>query len=190
MASRQEFAAVMAYLGAAVGKDPTREQAEVYYDLLGNLPGPVLQQAARRAAMEHKICTLPPPGLIREHANAVAGRADATALADGWAKVRAFARRWEYWLTEGNPTDPKTLARMAADRAAIPPLALRAAEAYGWRTIVESNPEVAFAHFRQLHESLDVPARREALMPPVAEMPAALSGRLRLHAIGEMDDVA
>jgi hypothetical protein len=169
-----EFAKVMAVLVAGTGaKEPTPEQLDVYYQLLADLPINVLQTAAARALIEHRYPSLPPVGLIRQHAVAVTTPESTSTIADGWAAVQAFAIRWQYWLTEGVPSDPKTLANMEAWRATIPPTALRAAQSYGWQNIIEADGSVAFAHFRQLHESLDKRRQQEEALPPSVRTPAA-----------------
>lgn len=163
MSTRKEVAMVMAFLGSLTGKEPTVEQIEAYNLMLAHLPADVLQRAAQRAAAEHQYPTIPPVGLILKHAGIAIE--PPTALAEAWLAVRAFAARWEYWLTEGLPTHEKTLAKFKADRAALPPLARKAADAYGWPALVATETGIAFAHFRQLYESLDGPARREAALP-------------------------
>jgi hypothetical protein len=172
MATKVEFASIMAYLGAAVGKEPTADQARVYFDLLGDLPMPVLEVAAKRALLGQTVPVLPLPGVIRQHAAAGAG--PGVPLADAFAAVRAFAARWYPWLCDGLPTDPKTRARFDAHLASLPENARRAAEAYGWPALVTTEPGVSFAHFRQLYESVDGPARRDAALPPAARDVAAI----------------
>lgn len=173
MATRREVAAVMVFLGSLTGKEPTAEQIEAYNLMLAHLPADALQRAAQRAAAEHQYPNLPPVGMILKHAAAF--DQPATALAEAWASVQAFVRRWEYWLTEGLPTAKKTLAEYHAARAALPTLARQAADAYGWAALVTTETGIAFAHFRQLYESLDKPARTEAALPPSVRSPAVAS---------------
>jgi hypothetical protein len=218
VATRQEFAAVMAYLGSAVGKEPTREQAEVYFDLLGDLPTDALQLAAKRAALEHKIATLPPAGLIREHAAALAAKLPRP-VAESWQAVSELAGRLatlgylpergpigrflddseqqtrrnpeRMGRTELQPFEQARLDRIGRIRQRLDALgrvAVAAADAYGWRAIVDTDAGIAFAHFRQLYESLDKPTRQEAALPPPLRTgaAAAIVGSIgKMPALGE-----
>lgn len=167
-----EFAKIMAVLVAGTGSPKaTPEQLDVYYETLRDLPLETLRTAALRALMDHKFPSLPPIGLIRQHAATVSGDLPSP-IADAWASVKRFATRWEFWIIEGMPTYEKTLAEYRCDLAALPPIARQAATAYGWRAIIETETGVAFAHFRQLYESLDRPARQEAALPPSVRVPA------------------
>jgi hypothetical protein len=185
VASRAEFAEIMAYLGAAVGKEPTAEQCEVYFDLLGHLDADVLRQAVRRAVHEHKISTIPPVGMIAAHARDLTQ--PPTPIAAAWGQVRVTALRWSNWLLDGSPTDEKTLARMHADMASLPPAALAAAVAYGWENILRAEPGVAFAQFQRNYESLAGRERTEAALPPAARLPKQVAGII--GAIGRLEGV-
>jgi hypothetical protein len=194
MASRDEFAQVMAYLGAAVGKEPTDQQCEVYFDLLGHFDIDVLRQAVRRAVHEHKIATIPPVGVIAAHARDLTQPPLQTA--EAWEQVRSFAVRWSCWFLDGLPTHPETLRRFEAGLANLPPQARAAANAYGWRTILETDPGVAFAQFRGVYESLAGRERTEAALPPAARLPKSVAGvvgeigRLRAADLGRREPAA
>lgn len=174
MISRVEFAAIMAYMGAAVGKEPTEEQAEVYFDLLGDLSSTVLHAAVKRAVIAHKFPTLPPVGLIRECASALAGDQSAP-VGDAWRSVLRFVQKWGRWLDEGLPTHAKTKADFDADYNQIPELARRAAEAYGWESIDKTESKVAFAHFRQIYESMATRRETESALPEPLKTPVPLT---------------
>lgn len=171
--SRVEFAEIMAVLAASVGKPPPQEQVLVYFEALGHWPANVLRAAALRALMEHQINTIPPVGLVAKHARELTS--PGMPLATAWAKVRAVAERWSFWLTGEMPTDEKTRERMQADIDALPPAALGAARSYGWAAILDTPPAVAFAHFQRNYESLGQVERREAELPPAARLTPELS---------------
>lgn len=180
MASRVEFAQVMAVLAASIGRRPEEvpaSQAEVYFGLLGHLPGDVLEAAALRAVASHKVHTIPPAGLIAEHAAAV--MAPPLPAAEAWERVRSFAVRWSCWLLDGLPTHPETLRRLESEMAALPPAARAAAKSYGWRTILEADLGVAFAQFRGVYEAMAGRERTEAELPPAARLPREVEGVVR-----------
>lgn len=171
---RDEFAKVMAYMAAAVGKDPTTAQTQVYFDLLCDLPLAALQAAAKRALIAHKFPTLPPVGLIRECASALAGDQSAP-VGDAWRSVLRFVQKWGRWLDEGLPTHAKTKANFDDDYNQIPKLARRAAEAYGWEAIDKTESKVVFAHFRQIYESMATRRETESALPEPLKTPVPLT---------------
>lgn len=185
MATPEGMAAATGFLVAMCGKEMPVEQVEGYNVLLKHLPDGLLMASCQRAMAEYQYPTIPPVGLILKHAAVL--DAPPTALAEAWRAVRLFVARWEYWLTEGLPTHEKTLAKFKADRAALPPLARKAAESYGWSALVTTETGIAFAHFRQLYESLDKPARTEAALPPSVRSPAIAS---LTGGIGQMPELA
>ncbi len=65
---RADFAKVCAYLATAVGKSMGELQAEVYYDVLGDIPYPVLCKAAQRAVIENEYHSIPTPAAVRQAA--------------------------------------------------------------------------------------------------------------------------
>jgi hypothetical protein len=197
MATPLEFAQVMAVLAGAIGKRPEdvpKVQADVYHEMLGHFPGDVLRAAAIRAMAEHRIHTLPPVGLIVAHARDLTQPPLQTA--EAWEQVRSFAVRWSCWFLDGLPTHPETLRRFEAGLANLPPQARAAANAYGWRTILETDPGVAFAQFRGVYESLAGRERTEAALPPAARLPKSVAGvvgeigRLRAADLGRRDPAA
>lgn len=63
--TREEFGPIVLYLSSAVNREIPREQAEVYYDLLGDLPAAAVRAAVRRAFLESAYPTVPPVGTLR-----------------------------------------------------------------------------------------------------------------------------
>jgi hypothetical protein len=197
VASPDEFARVMRYLQASVGmvgdRQPPPEQVQVYFDLLGHWPFDVLMQAAQRAIAEHRYPNLPPVGLVAQHAQAILN--PPALVAEAWRQVLAVARKWDFWLIE-MPTQEDTLRRLRADMANLPPQARAAANNYGWRTILETDPGVAFAQFRGVSESLAGRERTEAALPPAARLPKSVAGvvgeigRLRAADLGSREPAA
>ncbi len=57
--TRTEFTKAMAYVGTAIGKPPTADQLEVYFDLLGDLDYGVLMLGVKRVLLEHRWANFP-----------------------------------------------------------------------------------------------------------------------------------
>lgn len=172
--TKAEFAPIIKYLAVGIGRDPTVDEIEVYFDLLGDLDAATAQQAARRAKLQHRYPNLPPPGLIRECAAALAGE-QAASVGDAWRAVLRFVQKWGRWLEDGLPTHARTKADFDADYNQIPELARRAAEAYGWESIDKTESKVAFAHFRQIYESMATRRETESALPEPLKTPVPLT---------------
>lgn len=67
--SRQQFAGIMAYMKTAChASEVTSNQAEIYFDLLCDLPYEVVLAASKLAVLSHPYPSLPPVSSIRRHA--------------------------------------------------------------------------------------------------------------------------
>lgn len=160
--TQTEFGTVMAYLSAGVGKAATLEQTRVYFDLLGDLPLPILQEAARRALMEHKYISLPPVGVIRGHAVSISGQR--TLGPNAWELALAAVRRY------GSLHETRGLATLPADVA-------EAVRAFGWRIICDATNEelgIVQTQFLKVYDTLGKRSEQTALMPPMTPACAAL----------------
>jgi hypothetical protein len=153
--TRKEFGCIIAYLAAASGKSPTQEQAEVYFDLLGDLPAEALQFAAKRALLESCYPVLPPVGTLRKLAVDAMNGADREPTPDeAWELVRRAIGRFGY-------------RREQAALDALPEGAVRrAAECLGWQSLCDSTePEICRAQYRKAYESLQSRRERQRLLP-------------------------
>ncbi len=151
--TRDECANVLAYLSAAVNKPVPREQAEVYFDLLADLPAAAVQAAARQALVESAYPTIPPVGTIRRLAVGACRGRELTAY-EAWGLVLEAIRRFGL--------DGKRRALES-----LPPVAAAAAEALGWKSLCDATEvETARAQFRQAFETLAGREQREASLPP------------------------
>ena len=143
--TKAQFATIAAYLSAGVSRTMGREQIDVYYDSLCDLPFPVLQAAARRAIQEQKENFLPAVGAIR----AIAAEVEHGMLpqaAQEWTAVRRAVSRFGY-------------PRKAEGLASLSPLARAAADSVGWDTLcIGENMGVLASQFRVAYENL---AKRE-----------------------------
>jgi len=166
--NRADFAKVMAYIVAATGKAIATETAEVYFDLLGELPAEALQFAAMRALLEACYPVLPPAGVLRKLALDAMNGADREPTADeAWELVRRAINAFGYM-------------REQQALAALPEGPVRrAAECLGWQSMCESTvEEVTRAQYRKAYETLAHRRQRQRLLPaPMIAM---------LERIGEM----
>lgn len=171
--TRAEFSIVLAFLAKGVGvKNTDAGQAEVYFDLLGDLPAPAVEEAARRALLEHKYPSLPPVGLIRQHAIAV-GK-ERTTGPEAWRLILAAVRRY------GAAGESRGLATLPADVA-------HGVRCFGWRVICDATDNelgIVQTQFLKVYSTLESSYDRKALMPPMGRACAALVGGIG-HAIEE-----
>lgn len=205
--TRQEFASIIAYLSAAVGKpiaEAEKERTlrlEVYFDLLGDLSVEVLKVAAQRVALSHKWATFPTPAEIREAA-AETARGDAKALtaADAWTLARKVAARYDpeiqgEYISNG-VRYPSHWAFVSKD---LPPLVVKAMDSFGVLSLVYSDDPagVVRGQFTKLFDQLNEAEKRHALLPAnVRQAIDAIGQRSTLPApvaqalpkIGVMDD--
>lgn len=65
-----EFLECMAVLALGVGKNMPANQADVWFQVLGDLTAEQLKQAVVRSLREHKFAGFPPMGVLREYAGA------------------------------------------------------------------------------------------------------------------------
>jgi hypothetical protein len=152
--TRDEFAPVVAYLSAAVGKVMPTDQAEVYFDLLQDLPAPLVARAVKRAVAESRYPTVPPVGTIRAVAAELAG-GSAPTWPEAWAAVCLAARRYGLHRRE-----------QALD--SLSPAVARAALAIGWQALCDAGPgdlDTLRAQFRDAYNALGARDEREQRLP-------------------------
>ena len=152
--TRPEFAAVLGYLGASCGKTVGEGTAEVYFDLLGDLPLPVLQAAARRAVLEAQYPVIPPVGVLRRLAvELLEGRNTLCDCQDAVCRVKAAVSRFGF---NGGEKARQTL----------PESVWKAVKAFGWRRLCDSTDgAIVWAQFRDCYEAMAGRERRERLLP-------------------------
>lgn len=153
-----EFAPVMAYAEAACGKTLSKEQAAVYFDLLGDLPRDALMAGVKRAALEHRYATVPPAGMIRELAmqSAVGTTSDLPA-----------AKAWELaWRAIGR-MDLEVPGSVDRAMSGLPSIVVDAIRAFGIPSLVYGREPVTVvrAQFTKIFEQLSAVERRHALLP-------------------------
>lgn len=149
---RVEFAKAMAVLTSGLNIRMPDPQAEVYFDLLRDLPLPALQIAVKRVLLEHRISTIPTIAEIRALAVEAISPPEIDAAGALWL-VREAVKRFGW-------------AQPAEALRSLPRRTRRVVSAIGWRSICESdNPEALRAHFFRLYESATRHDLRDGLLP-------------------------
>lgn len=139
--TKPQWATCAAYLCAGVGRPMGKEQAEVYFDALNDIPFEVLQICCKRAIQEQKENWLPSVGLIRSFASEVANGMLPQAGQE-WNAVLEAIRKFGY---------PRQVEGMAS----LSKLAQQAVRSIGgWQIICDSdNLPVLSAQFRGAYEA-------------------------------------
>jgi hypothetical protein len=153
---REGFAQAMALVSAGVGIEVTKLQAEVYYELLGDIPMDVFRLAAKRAVLEHRYHTLPPVGLLRELAVEIMEPRELEAD-EAWARLRGAMSKICYTMGAEQVREIK---------ATVPALARQVADRIGWNQIRDGKPEVVRGQFLRLYDSARAKVKRAELLPP------------------------
>lgn len=160
--TRADFVPIVTYLSAGAGKPMERDQIEVYYDLLSDLPLDVLKAAVKRALCESRFPTVPPVGTIRALAAELSAPARALLWPEAWELARAAVRRFG----AARPTRPHAEREALAS---LPPAVAHAARAVGWLALcdaAEGDLDTLRAQFRDAYGTLRGRDEREGLLPP------------------------
>ena len=154
--TRTDFASVMAYLCSATGLEMPREQAEVYYDLLQDLPLDVLQLAVKRVILEHPWRTIPSVAEIRQAAaDTMQSQISQLSAEEAWGLAWKAAAK----------TDPEQDGSLQRATKGLPPLVVEAMRAFGLPNLITSRPAFARPEFMKTYEALAGRKRRLALLP-------------------------
>lgn len=160
-----EFAAVTAFIVSATGKTMPQNQMEVYFDLLGDLPGAAVLAAAKRVVLEGDGW-IPPVGKIRAAALALVRPPELT-WGEAWDLACAAARRFG-------------LDRPREGLESLPGSVASAARAIGWRCLcdaTEGQMDTLRAQFRDVYKPIAERDQRAAMLPPsVRQAVAQIAG--------------
>lgn len=168
-----EFAGVLAYLSAAIGKRLSAESAEVYFDLLSDLPVEALRAAAKQVVLEHPWSTFPSVAEIREAATAIV-RGPRLAGADAWRMAREFAAKVDTDIKglyrihrSGNGTYDEYPSQIEAFLGGVPKQVQQAIRSFGLHSLCSgADPEsVVRGQFLKIFEQIEDREKRLAVMP-------------------------
>lgn len=156
--TRHEFASVMAYIAAGIGKAVTKETVDVYFDLLGDLPAPAFRAAAKRVLLEHKWANFPSVAELREAAAlTMQGEISSLSPAEAWHLA------WE--AVKG--IDPEVEGTLERACSGLPPIVFEAMRAFGINSLCFGRDPVGVvrAQFIKIYEQLAAREQRQALLP-------------------------
>lgn len=152
--TRNEFATAMAVLAAGCNKPFTKDQAEVYYSLLGDLPLDVFQLAVKRALLEHVWASLPSIAELRQLAAEIQAPKRRHAL-DAFGLAHKAIRC--YGLPIGDDPNRGLLSLPEDVRRFVAPM---------WNSWCESdNWDVIRAHFLTHWDKQEAAEKRERILP-------------------------
>lgn len=157
--TRIEFAKVMAYLEAAISKPLDADRAEVYFDLLGDLPAEVLQTAAKKVALEHKWASFPTVAELRQAASETL---------QGVLTLLSPAEAWEQAWSAVKRIDPDIEGSVDRALANVHPLVAEAMGVFSIRALVYGKEPVGVirGQFMKMFEQLADREKRKSLLPP------------------------
>src|SRR5436190_7628484 len=177
--TRLEFAAVMAYLETAVGKPFGADRAEVYWDLLGDLPKDALGTAAKVVALEHPWSTFPSVAELRAAAAKVMqGSFNEMTPGEAWQLAWKAAANIDLDLTSeyrsGGEVYPNQASCAMKD---LPPIVVEAMKAFGLPALCYGKEPVGVVRSQwiKIYKGLQARDRRLALLPP--KLTQAIEGR-------------
>src|SRR5262245_33176644 len=165
--TRVEFAAMLAYLTAGCGKSLSDDAAEVYFDLLGDLPPRALMAAAKQALLEPLYNAFPPVSRLRGLAiQAMAGPHGELSAGEAWELAYRFAREFDPelsgpYMKRGKLFDSQADAMLDG----LPPLVTKAIRAFGFAPLANANPVYSKREFIAIFEQLAARERKQALLP-------------------------
>ncbi len=162
-----EFTSIMAYLELGCGRPLSPKAAEVYFDLLGDLPFPVLKAAAQRVILEHPWNTFPSIAELRK------------ASADTFQGHWTYLSPGEAWKLAWNAVcriDPEQAGSAARACERLPPLVRKALETFGVVQLCCAKPEFARPQFMKIYEHLSAREQRQALLPAALKREIAAIG--------------
>lgn len=154
--TRADWASIAGVLSAAVGRDFSEQQAEVYFDLLADLPVQAVQVAAKLHLLENSYPTLPTVGALRKLATAVTSGSYRQTLA-----IEAWETAWRAVGRYGLSRERDALASMQASVA-------KTVAAIGWRSLCDArldDLDTIRAHFLKSFEAVAGREQRQALLP-------------------------
>ncbi len=174
-----DFAVVMRFIEDALPTVPklSKASANAYYDLLGDLPLPLLQAAAIKVLSEHEYNTFPAVAKLRRAAVEIMADIQNEDIrpSEAWQMARKIS-----WQLDPNHTGSwckngvEYLSMWDAVTEGMPSVVLETVRRYGVRELCEGQdpPGVARAQFQKMFE--DVVGKRDER----AQLPAALKKQI------------
>ena len=165
----------MAYIATAINKPLSADAAEIYFELLGDLPADVLKVAAKRVLLEHPWSTFPSVAELRQAASeTLRGSLTDLSASEAWAQA---------WKAVGRiDLDISGSAERAL--AKLPPLVVEAMRTMSIPAMVNGKEPVGVirGQFLKVYEQLAAREKRLALLPGPVKQSIAAIGEVRPEA--------
>jgi hypothetical protein len=150
--TRKEFLKIAAYLTAGCGKDISEVQADVYYDMLKDLPADVALAAVKKVIATLEYPVLPTVGAIRKAA-AELNSPTLPSAAEAWGEVMQAVQKYGYY-------------RKAEALAFLSPPVRQVVEWITWEEICTCEElDVIRGQFRRMYETLEAREKEQAALP-------------------------
>lgn len=157
--TRLEFVEVMGRIAVAIQKPLMSGMTlEVYFDLLNDLPIDALRAGAKRVLLEHQWSTFPTVAELRKASvESSCGTVAAMTAGEAWGLASKAVARIDMEI-------PHTVAKAMAG---LPPLVVRAMQAYGLASLVHGKEPlgVVRAQFERIFSGLAEAEAKRALLP-------------------------
>ncbi len=150
----------MAFIAEGSGFSLSRERAEVYYAMLGDLPMAALMVAAQQSLLEPNFSAFPTIEKLR--------RLAAETMTPEEAKISGV-EAWGVAMKAIARCDIEVEGSVERAFKGVPELIRKAVERFGFRELYNlpnGGHEIARAHFIKLFESLASDVKSNALLPP------------------------
>ena len=166
---KQEFAASMALLSAAIDKPIGKTTIAAWYEIVKDLPGAAFQAAVHTVVATDQYPTLPSIGKLRKTAIELMNP-KAIIAADAWGLTIKAIRGY------GHQQEKAALT-------SLPPEAAEAARLMGWQQMCHAeNIEVIRGQYLRIYETQETRKTQDMLIPPKAkELIGQVAGRLALN---------
>lgn len=166
--TKQEFAAAMALLSAAIDKPIGKTTIAAWYETIKDLPGQAVMAAIQTVIATDEYPVLPSIGKIRKTAINLMQPQRLTA-AEAWGETIKAIRIY------GHNQEMEALA-------SLPPEAAEAARLMGWQQMCHAdNIEVIRGQYLKIYDTQASRAAEERMIPPAArELIGRVAGKLAL----------
>jgi hypothetical protein len=153
-----DFLPIMAYIEKATERPLDKERAKIYFDLLGDLPAPVLQAAAQRVVLEHPWATFPSIAELR---------AAAADVQRGQVAVLSGAEAWELAWKAAGRIDLDIPGSLEAATKDLPALVIETMRAFSVPALICGKEPVGVVRgqFIKMYDQLAARDQRRALLP-------------------------
>jgi hypothetical protein len=167
--NRKDFAACLAYVETACKTPLSDKEAEVYWDLLRDLPLDVLRIACKRVVLEHPYKSFPSIAQLRQAASeTILGQVAELAPAEAWRLASQAMSKIDPEISGPYSLNGKEYpSQTVAILASLPLLVRKTVSAYGIRSWTHGREQVGVvrAQFLKMFEQNVAHHKRLALMP-------------------------